>query len=110
MSIEKLTLKAYRGTDPEDGSKCAMFGLHDPETDALKACCCIEDNEGSKQFIEEPESFKTVWGLGIVKLGIPKQIAIDFLTRPDTVLLWSEDILTQYVPGADERPTEETLH
>lgn len=118
MSIKEQTLKAWRGTDPDEGHRIALFGLHNVDTDELEACVCMDDREEDPCALAGvPELFKLYWSMGAFKLGAPRQIALDFLQRPDTTLLWSEQVETQYVhgdgtPAEDESgsPTGVTIH
>lgn len=107
MSIKEQTLKAWRGTDETDNSRVVMFGLHNVDTDELEACVCMDDREDDPCALAQlPELFKLYWSMGAFKLGRPEQIALDFLKRPDTALLWAEQVETQYVHG-DGTPVED---
>lgn len=117
MSIKSQILKAWRGIDPQEGDRVVVFGLHDPDTDALEACVCLDDPEDEpSQLAAIPDLFKLYWSAGLFKLGAPQQIALDFLKQPDTVLLWSEEVETQHVHGDgtpvedDSAPTGTTIH
>lgn len=116
MSIKEQTLKAWRGTDETDNTRVVVFGLHNVDTDALEACVCMSDPvEDPCALADVPELFKLYWSMGAFKLGAPQQIALDFLQRPDTTLLWSEQVETQHVDGngepvEDEAPANTTIH
>lgn len=116
MSIKEQTLKAWRGTDPDEGHRIVLFGLHDVDTDELEACVCMNDHiEDPCPLTGVPDLFKFYWSMGMFKLGAPQQIALDFLKRPDTTLLWAEQVETQYVHGngepvEDEAPANTTIH
>lgn len=110
MIGELNTLKAYRGTDPADGTPCVMIGLHHGETEKLIGCICYTDNAITRPFTEDPDAFQLMWALGSTRIGKPKPVAVEFLTRPDTHELWSVQIHTNYVDGPDERQDGDTLH
>jgi hypothetical protein len=107
MSISTQTLKCWRGTDPDEGDRVVVFGLHNADTDALEACVCMDDPiDNPCQLADSPDLFKLYWSMEAFRLGHPQQIALDFLKRDDTVLLWSEKVETQHVQ-ADGTPFED---
>lgn len=90
--MQPMILKSYEGTDPKDGEPIFLMGLHDAETNELKACLGLYASEESRPLLTNLELFKLGNMLGAYKMGEPTQAAFDFLVMPTTVLIAQLDV------------------